>query len=386
MGSHFLQTLVGPVLDSPLGVPHGRPSVSQLSEREAMARALELALRGWGRVQQDPLVGAVVLKGGEPVGEGWHPEYGDRHAETVALADAGERARGATMVVTLEPCSHYGKQPPCTEAIIRAGVARVVAAMRDPSPLAAGGSERLREAGVEVEIGVLGDAAAVQNAVFLHGLRDQSRPFIALKLATTLDGRIADRSGRSRWISGEAARDYVQWLRAGFDAIGVDGRTARLDDPALTIRGPVRPRTAPRRVVFDRVADLGTNLTLIRTAGETPTVVVISPEADPSRVQRLQAAGVTVVQASSLTHAVGSLRNHGIMSLLVEGGGQLAGALLGAGLVDRYYWIQAPLWLGEGGIPALAGLPTQHLDQAVRWRVVDRRALGDDTLLVLDRG
>jgi len=374
------------VLDSPLGVPHGRPSVSQLSEREAMARALELALRGWGRVQQDPLVGAVVLKGGEPVGEGWHPEYGDRHAETVALADAGERARGATMVVTLEPCSHYGKQPPCTEAIIRAGVARVVAAMRDPSPLAGGGSERLREAGVEVEIGVLGDAAAVQNAVFLHGLRDQSRPFIALKLATTLDGRIADRSGRSRWISGEAARDYVQWLRAGFDAIGVGGRTARLDDPALTVRGPVRPRTAPRRVVFDRVADLGTNLTLIRTAGETPTVVVISPEADPSRVQRLQEAGVTVVQASSLTHAVGSLRNHGIMSLLVEGGGQLAGALLGAGLVDRYYWIQAPLWLGEGGIPALAGLPTQHLDRAVRWRVVDRRALGDDTLLVLDRG
>ena len=350
-----------------------------------MARALDLAWRGWGKVQQDPLVGAVILKDGEMVGEGWHPEYGDRHAETVALADAGERARWATLVVTLEPCSHQGKQPPCTEAIIHSGVARVVAAMRDPNPLAAGGSERLREAGLEVEIGPLGDAAAVQNAIFLHGLRDQTRPFLALKLATTLDGRIADGFGRSRWISGEAARDYVQWLRAGFDAIAVGGRTARLDDPALTVRGPVRPRTAPRRVIFDRVADLGPHLTLVRTAGETPTIVVVSPEADETRVKRLQATGVMVVQAASLAEALGSLREQGIASLLVEGGGQLAGGLLAAGLVDRYYWIQAPLWLGEGGVPALAGLPTRGLDQADHWRVVERRSLGDDTLLVLDR-
>jgi diaminohydroxyphosphoribosylaminopyrimidine deaminase / 5-amino-6-(5-phosphoribosylamino)uracil reductase len=350
-----------------------------------MTRALDLAWRGWGKVQQDPLVGAVVLRDGELIGEGWHPEYGDQHAETVALADAGERARGATLVVTLEPCSHQGKQPPCTDAIIRSGVTRVVAAMRDPNPLAAGGSEQLREAGVEVEIGPLGDAAAVQNAIFLHGLRDRTRPFLALKLATTLDGRIADGFGRSRWISGEAARDYVQWLRAGFDAIGVGGRTARLDDPALTVRGPVRPRTAPRRVVFDRVADLGPHLTLVRTARETPTLVVVSPDADRTRVQRLQTTGVTVVQAASLPEALGSLREQGVASLLVEGGGQLAGGLLAAGLVDRYYWIQAPLWLGEGGVPALAGLPTRGLDQADRWRVVERRSLGDDTLLVMDR-
>lgn len=350
-----------------------------------MARALDLAWRGWGKVQQDPLVGAVILKEGKMVGEGWHPEYGDRHAETVALADAGERARGATLVVTLEPCSHQGKQPPCTEAIIHSGVARVVAAMRDPNPLAAGGSERLREAGVEVEIGPLADAAAIQNASFLHGLRDKTRPFLALKLATTLDGRIADGFGQSRWISGEAARDYVQWLRAGFDAIAVGGRTARLDDPALTVRGSVRPRTAPRRVVFDRMGDLDPQLTLVRTAAETPTVVVVTPDADRTRIKRLEAAGVTVVQAGSLPEALGLLREQGVASLLVEGGGQLAGALLAAGLVDRYYWIQAPLWLGEGGIPALAGLPTRALDQAGRWRVVERRSLGDDTLLVLDR-
>jgi diaminohydroxyphosphoribosylaminopyrimidine deaminase/5-amino-6-(5-phosphoribosylamino)uracil reductase len=356
-----------------------------VNEQEAMTRALELALRGWGRVEQDPLVGAVVLKGGEPVGEGWHPAYGERHAETVALADAGERARGATLVVTLEPCAHQGKQPPCTEAIIRSGVSRVVAAMHDPNPVAAGGCARLREAGIDVEVGPLGEAAAVLNAVFLHGLRESARPFVALKLATTLDGRIADAFGRSRWISGDEAREYIQWLRAGFDAIAVGGRTARLDDPALTVRGPVRPRNAPRRVVFDRVADLAPQLTLLRTASETPTFVVVAPDADRARVKRLESAGATVVRAGNLGEALASLREQGIASMLVEGGGQLAGALLGGGLVDRYYWVQAPTWLGEGGVPALAGLPNRGLEQAERWRVVERRALGDDTLLVLDR-
>jgi diaminohydroxyphosphoribosylaminopyrimidine deaminase/5-amino-6-(5-phosphoribosylamino)uracil reductase len=303
----------------------------------------------------------------------------------VALADAGDRARGATLVVTLEPCSHQGKQPPCTEAIIRSGVTRVVAAIPDPNPIAAGGSERLRAAGIEVEVGPLGDAAAVLNASFLHCVRNPERPFVALKLATTLDGRIADGFGRSRWISGEAAREYVQWLRAGFDAIAIGGRTARLDDPSLTVRGPVQPRLAPRRVVFDRAADLGPHLTLLRTAGETPTIVVVAPEADRTRIKRLESAGVVIVRAEKLGPALTSLREQGIGSLLVEGGGQLAGALLGAGLVDRYYWVQAPLWLGDKGVPALAGLPARALEQADRWHVVERKSLGEDTLLVLDR-
>ena len=350
-----------------------------------MSRALELALRGWGRVRQDPLVGAVVLQGGAAVGEGWHPEYGDRHAETVALAEAGERARGATLVVTLEPCAHYGKQPPCTDAIIHSGVTRVVAAMRDPNPVAAGGLERLREAGVEVEVGSLADEAAVLNGIFLHGLRNQARPFVALKLATTLDGRIADAFGRSRWISGAAAREYVQWLRAGFGAIAVGGRTARMDDPALTVRGPVRPHQPPLRVVFDRVADLAPNLTLLRTAVETPTLIIVAPDADRARVKRLEATGASIVRAGSLSDAMSALRQQGVTSVLVEGGGQLAGALLAAGLVDRFYWLQSPLWLGEGGVPALAGLPTRALDQVERWKVIERKALDQDTLLVLDR-
>ncbi|HEY3012964.1 MAG TPA: bifunctional diaminohydroxyphosphoribosylaminopyrimidine deaminase/5-amino-6-(5-phosphoribosylamino)uracil reductase RibD [Gemmatimonadales bacterium] len=356
-----------------------------MNEREAMARALDLAWRGWGRVQPNPLVGAVVLQGGKLVGEGWHPEFGDRHAEAVALADAGERARGATMVVTLEPCAHQGKQPPCTEAIISSGIRRVVAAMRDPNPVAGGGSERLRQAGVEVEVGPLGEAAAAQNAIFLHSVAPRARPYVALKLATTLDGRIADGFGRSRWISGSEGREYVQWLRAGFDAIAVGGRTARLDDPSLTVRGTVQPRVPPRRVVFDRAADLGPQLTLLRSAGEIPTLVVVSPDAEPGRIKRLEAAGVTVLRAGALEEGLRSLRDLGIGSLLVEGGGQLAGSLLGAGLVDRYYWLQSPVWLGDDAVPALAGLPSRGLDQAERWRVVERRALGQDTLLVLDR-
>jgi diaminohydroxyphosphoribosylaminopyrimidine deaminase/5-amino-6-(5-phosphoribosylamino)uracil reductase len=357
-----------------------------MNEREGMARALDLAWRGWGRVQPNPLVGAVILRDEELVGEGWHPEFGDRHAEVMALAGAGERARGATIVVTLEPCAHQGKQPPCTEAIIQSGIRRVVAALCDPNPIAAHGSERLRAAGIEVEVGPLGDVAAAQNAIFLHSFAPAARPYVALKLATTLNGRIADGFGRSRWISGVQGREYVQWLRAGFDAIAVGGRTARLDDPSLTVRGPVQPRVPPRRVVFDTAADLGPQLTLIRTATETPTVVVVSPGAEVGRVKRLEAAGVTVLRSPTLKDALQSLRELGIESLLVEGGGQLAGALLTAGLVDRYYWLQAPVWLGDDAVPALSGLPARGLDQAERWRVVERRALGEDTLLVIDRG
>jgi diaminohydroxyphosphoribosylaminopyrimidine deaminase/5-amino-6-(5-phosphoribosylamino)uracil reductase len=351
-----------------------------------MTHAFELAWRGWGRVQPNPLVGAVILQDGELVGEGWHPEYGERHAEAIALAAAGERARGATMIVTLEPCSHQGKQPPCTQAIIQAGIRRVVAAVSDPNPVAAGGAAQLRSAGIEVELGRAENAASSQNAIFLHTFRNGSRPFVALKLATTLNGRIADGLGRSRWISGEPARDFVQWLRAGFDAIGVGGRTARFDDPSLTVRGSVRPLTPPKRVVFDSAADLGPQLTLVRTARETPTVVVVSAGADSGRIKRLEAAGVTVLNGATLKEALAALRSQlGIHSLLVEGGGQLAGALLAAGLVDRYYWLQAPFWLGDDAVPAVSGLPSRELGQVDRWRVVERRALGDDTLLVLDQ-
>jgi diaminohydroxyphosphoribosylaminopyrimidine deaminase/5-amino-6-(5-phosphoribosylamino)uracil reductase len=356
-----------------------------VDEREAMGRALDLAWRGWGRVQPNPLVGAVVLAGGQVAGESWHAEFGERHAEPLALDQAGERARGATLVVTLEPCAHQGKQPPCVDAIVRAGVRRVVAAIGDPNPTAAGGAARLGSLGLEVQVGIARDAAAAQNALFLHRFRDASRPFVALKLATSIDGRIADYAGHSRWISGESGRDYVHWLRAGFDAIGVGGRTARHDDPQLTVRGPVVPRVPPQRVIFDAGADIDTGLTLVRTAGDTPTVLVTATSARLERVDRLAGAGVRVLRAASLEEGLRMLRVLGVTSLLVEGGGRLAGALLALGLVDRYYWVQSPLWLGERGVPAMAGLPSDPIVRAERWTVAERRPLGDDTLLVLDR-
>lgn len=356
-----------------------------MNERDAMARALDLAWRGWGRVHPNPLVGATVVSGGALVGEGWHAEFGDRHAEPIALRDAGERARGGTLLVTLEPCAHRGKQPPCTQAIVAAGVRRVVAAQPDPNPLAAGGADRLRAAGIDVELGLLGQAAADQNAIFLHRFRGSGRPFVALKLATTLDGRIADSAGRSRWISGQESQEYVHWLRAGFDAVGVGGRTARTDDPQLTVRGRVEPRVEPRRVVFDAAADLDPGLTLVRTARRIPTFLVSSPSAPSDRVERLAECGVTIVPAATLADGLAALRGMGIESLLVEGGGRLAGALLGQNLADRYYWVQSPLWLGERGVAAIAGLPSEPIDRAPRWRVVERRPLGVDTLLVVDR-
>lgn len=350
-----------------------------------MALALDLAWRGWGRVHPNPLVGAVVLADGFAVAEGWHAEFGERHAERVALDAAGPRARGATLVVTLEPCSHQGKQPPCTEAILQAGIRRVVAAVADPNPQASGGAAWLATSGVEIELGLLGDRAKAQNAMFLHRFRNPSQPFVALKLATSVDGRIADGSGHSRWISGEPARSYVHWLRAGFDAIAVGGRTARADDPQLSARGAVTPRLPPRRVVFDTAADLDGGLSLISTAREVSTTVITGTGAPAERVQRLAAAGVDVMRADSLEAALRALRSAGVGSMLVEGGGRLAGALLAKGLVDRYYWVQSPLWLGDRGIPAIAGLPGEPIALAERWIVAERRALGEDTLLVLDR-
>lgn len=350
-----------------------------------MGRALDLAWRGWGRVAPNPLVGAVVLQGEALVGEGWHAEFGGPHAETVALARAGDAARGASVVVTLEPCNHQAKQPPCTEALLAAGVSQVVAAAADPNPDAAGGLERLRAGGIEVILGVREEEARAQNAIFFHRFKEPGRPYVALKLATTLDARIADQAGRSRWISGDQARDYVHWLRAGFDAIGVGGHTAIVDDASLTVRGSVEPRRPPVRVVFSRQGEVPEWLALVRSARDLPTVLVTEAHRPSPRFADLAEAGVVVERANSLAEGLELLRRRGIESLLVEGGGRLAGALLSQGLVDRYYWIQAPVWLGDSGVPAISGLPGTTLIEAERWQVVERRALGQDTLLVADR-
>src|SRR5690348_8512560 len=354
-------------------------------ERAAMQRALDLARRGWGRVAPNPLVGAVVLAGGEIVGEGYHAEFGGPHAEVVALEAAGERARGATLVVNLEPCAHHGKTPPCTDAIVQAGVARVVAAIADPDREARDGAGVLRAQGVNVSIGLLAEAAAALNAPFLFAREQSERPFVALKLATSIDGRIADAAGSSQWVSGETAREYVHWLRAGFDAIAVGGTTALRDNPQLTVRGPVTPRRPPVRVVFDRRAMLNLGVQLVSTAREVPTWVMSSLDAPPSSVTQLERSGVRVFRPTTLRDGLRMLRDTGIQSVLCEGGGALGAKLLSEGLVDRLYWVQAPLWLGENGVPAFREVPDVPISQARRWIPVERRPLGPDTLVVLDR-
>lgn len=356
-----------------------------MTELEAMRRALQLGWGGWGRVSPNPMVGAVVLRDGVVVGEGHHAEFGSLHAEAAALKDAGESARGATLVVSLEPCAHHGKQPPCAELIADLGVARVVAAMADPNPVAQGGVEYLRARGVGVEVGLLQEEAESQNATFLHQFKGRHRPFVALKLATSLDARIADRAGSSRWISGPEAREYVHWLRAGFDAIGVGGRTARVDDASLTVRGEVVPRETPRRVVFTRTGELASTSRLLTTSGDAPVIIARNGAGALGMINHAAASGVAVVQGNDLDELVTELGKLGITSLLVEGGGELAGNLLSAGLVDRFYWIQAPVWLGDRAIPAFQGVPAPLLGAADRWHPVERRGLGADTLLVLDR-
>jgi diaminohydroxyphosphoribosylaminopyrimidine deaminase/5-amino-6-(5-phosphoribosylamino)uracil reductase len=257
--------------------------------------------------------------------------------------------------------------------------------MPDGYPPAAGGADRLRAAGVEVELGVLREQAERQNAAYLHSLRPVRRPFVALKLSTSLDYRIADQAGVSRWISGDAARDYVHWLRAGYDAIGVGGRTAIADNPALTVRGEIEPRVPPRRVVFLGGKRLPVDSELVRTARDIPTIVVVDGlfQSDSAF---LADHGVTVVPAGGLEDAMEELWSRGIRSLLVEGGGRLGGSLLARGLVDRFVWIASPVWLGDTGVPAIRGLEVPSLLVAERWVTVDRKGLGQDTVLVFDRG
>ncbi len=354
-----------------------------MTEQEAMDRALELALRGWGRVHPNPMVGAVLLKEGQVVGEGFHAEFGGPHAEVAALASSAD-PRGATCVVTLQPCAHQGKTPPCTEALIRAGVARVVIGLRDPHPKAQGGLERLRQAGIELEVGLKAEQCAALNAAFLWSVTRPERPFVALKIASSLDGYLADAEGRSRWISGEEARSYVHWLRAGFDAIGVGRRTADSDDPALTVRGPLVPRVAPLRVIFARSGRVRDDLQVVRSARQVPTVVITAPAARAATQARLGMHGVEVLAASDPLEALAALRSRGVHAILVEGGSTLAATLLAWDLVDRLYLIQAPRWLGTG-MPAFAPREAIPLDRAVPWVVTERRALGRDTLLVVDR-
>lgn len=339
-----------------------------------MRRALGLARRGWGQTAPNPLVGAVVVRDCVTVGEGFHARFGQAHAEVVALAKAGDRARGATVFVTLEPCNHTGKTGPCTEALIAAGVRRVVIAVADPNPVAKGGAERLRAAGLEVEFGVEEQAATDLNAAFLFAARGASRPWVTLKLAISIDGAIADATRGQRWLTGKAARRHVHRLRAGHDAVAVGIGTALADDPLLTVRHGRRPRKPATRIVFDRQARLSPTSKLAKSARRSPVLVLAdSPPAE--RESALIKAGVVVGHANGIEESLQVAASQGVRSLLVEGGAGIAEALLQRNLVDRLIIFQVPVLLGLGALTAFGESPPIE-----RLRVVDRRAFGDDLM------
>jgi diaminohydroxyphosphoribosylaminopyrimidine deaminase / 5-amino-6-(5-phosphoribosylamino)uracil reductase len=349
-------------------------------DQEIMARAHALAELGWGQTAPNPMVGAVLVRDGEIVGEGYHARYGGDHAEIGALRMAGERARGATMYVTLEPCAHHGKTPPCADAILAAGVARVVAATTDPNPVAAGGAARLIAGGVEFEIGVGERAARELNAPFFFATRS-SRPWVTLKLGVSLDGCIADSGGQSKWITNAASRRETHRLRAGADAIAVGIGTVLADNPELTVRdAPAMPRIPPLRVIFDRSTRLPRDSRLVKSARDVPVIVIAGQASE--RTRALQDFGVEIVVARSTLEGLEALRKRGVRSLLVEGGARLAGELLGEKLVDRLVIFQSPRILGAGATGAFAFAPAQTAAEAPRLPVLARRAFDDDLMTV----
>jgi diaminohydroxyphosphoribosylaminopyrimidine deaminase/5-amino-6-(5-phosphoribosylamino)uracil reductase len=330
-----------------------------------MQRALELAERGRGYVEPNPLVGAVVVRENRSAGEGWHEHHGEVHAEVNALSAAGEAARGATLYVTLEPCCHHGKTPPCTEAIVRAGVRRVVAAMPDPFPQVAGqGIARLQAAGLIVEAG-LGEAEARRlNAPYLK-LLATGRPYVHAKWAMTLDGKIATRSGDSKWISSETSREWVHRLRGRMDAILIGSRTARIDNPLLTVRPP-GPRR-PLRIVLSSTGELPVDSQLVQTARLVPVLIVTAVPPDSPQVKELRDRDCEVLclsasdQDSRLISLLDELGRRRMTNILVEGGSKLFGSFRDVGALDEVHVFLAPRL--AGGVAALSPIGGRGLER-----------------------
>ncbi|MFX4286199.1 bifunctional diaminohydroxyphosphoribosylaminopyrimidine deaminase/5-amino-6-(5-phosphoribosylamino)uracil reductase RibD [Janibacter sp. G349] len=349
----------------------------QVTTEQAMARAVELAARGLGRTAPNPVVGCVVLdSAGIVVGEGWHDRAGGPHAEVVALADAGEAARGGTAVVTLEPCRHTGRTGPCTTALLEAGITRVVVAVPDPTETAGGGADLLRRKGIDVVEGVGREAAEHGNRAWLHAVTT-GRPWVTWKLASTLDGRTAAADGTSRWITGPTAREAVHRLRAERDAVLVGAGTLRADDPHLAVRD-LDDVTQPLRVVLDPRAEVPLTARVLDDVA--PTLVVVAEGTDAAR---LTDAGVDVLAVPAgergldLAVLLAALHARGVHSVLLEGGAHLAASAVAADLVDEVVAHIAPALLGAGS-PVLADAGITTMTEALRLTTTDVARLGDD--------
>jgi diaminohydroxyphosphoribosylaminopyrimidine deaminase / 5-amino-6-(5-phosphoribosylamino)uracil reductase len=345
--------------------------VSGEADRRFMALALSLGRRGLGRTWPNPAVGAVIVKDGLIVGRGWTQPGGRPHAEVEALQRAGAAAHGATMYVTLEPCSHHGKSPPCADAVIAAGISRVVSALEDPNPEVVGkGHARLRAARITVEIGIGAEEARRDHAGHIRRMRD-GRPHVVLKLAISADGKAAAAGGKPVAITGEAVRDRVHLLRAQSDAIMIGIGTALADDPMLTCRLPGMEKTSPVRIMLDSALRLPPGSQLVRSARETPLWVVAAMDAPKAAEEALKAKGAEVLRAAAsagrldLAAVLKLIARRGVTRLMVEGGPTLAAALIDANLVDEAILFHSPSTVGADGIEALATGPmaalTQHL-------------------------
>jgi diaminohydroxyphosphoribosylaminopyrimidine deaminase/5-amino-6-(5-phosphoribosylamino)uracil reductase len=366
---------------------------SKAADQRFMQLALTLGRRGQGRTWPNPAVGAVVVKDGAIVGRGWTQPGGRPHAEPEALKRAGEAARGATLYVTLEPCSHIGKSPPCADAIIAAGIARVVSAIEDPNPEVAGqGHAKLRAAGITVDIGLGAAEAARDHAGHFRRVRD-GRPHVILKLAVSSDDKIGAAGRKPVAISGEAAKARVHLLRAQCDAILVGIGTVRADDPLLTCRLPGMAARSPVRVVLDRNLRIPGSSRLVHSARETPLWVMTSNLAEARAAMKLGAAGAQVIRVATATTPPGldlggvlrALCEKGITRLLVEGGARVASSFVAAGLVDEVWLLRGADPVGADGVAALDALPLTSITQSPSFRVRASESLQNDTLTIYER-
>ena len=366
---------------------------SKTADQRFMQLALTLGRRGQGRTWPNPAVGAVVVKDGVIIGRGWTQPGGRPHAEPEALKHAGEAARGATLYVTLEPCSHIGKSPPCADAIIAAGIARVVSAIEDPNPEVAGqGHAKLRAAGIAVDIGLGAAEAARDHAGHFRRVRDR-RPHVILKLAVSSDDKIGAAGRKPAAISGEAAKARVHLLRAQCDAVLVGIGTVRADDPLLTCRLPGMAARSPVRVVLDRNLRIPGSSRLVHSARETPLWVMTSNLAEAPAAMKLGAAGAQVIRVATATPPPGldlqavlrALSEKGITRLLVEGGARVASSFVAAGLVDEVWLLRAADPIGADGVAALDALPLTSLTESPAFKLRASETLEKDTLTIYER-
>jgi len=369
-----------------------KSQASKEADQHFMQLALTLGRRGLGRTWPNPAVGAVVVKDGVIVGRGWTQPGGRPHAEPEALRRAGEAAHGATLYVTLEPCSHFGRSPPCADAVIAAGISRVVAAIEDPNPLVAGqGHAKLRAAGITVDVGLCAAEAAHDHAGHFRRVRDK-RPHVILKLAVSSDDKIAAGGHKPIAITGEAARTRVHLLRAQCDAILVGIGTVLADDPLLTCRLPGMAARSPVRIVLDRALRSPGDSKLVHSARQTPLWVVASELADAPAATKLGAAGAQVIRivptdapGLDLPPVLHALSERGITRLLVEGGSRVASSFVAAGLADEIWLLRGPNAIGADGIAALDALPLIAITQSPAFRVRASETLGQDILTVYER-